>query len=120
MTLGEVLAVFGAVACLIGGAWVLLSIAGRQYEKRLDERFATMEQSRKEGRAVWDERFKGMEGRLGVQERDLSSLVKTLPIHYVRREDAIRSDVQVNAKLDSINDRLDRWLDRWGQGGGKA
>ncbi len=115
MTPGEWLAVLSAVAGVIGGAWVLLAIAGRQYEKRLDERFAAMEKSRKDGRRVWDERFKGMEGRLGVQERDLSSLVKALPIDYVRREDAIRSDVQVNAKLDSINDRLDRWLDRWTQ-----
>ncbi len=116
MTFGEVLALFSAVAGLIGGAWVLLAIAGRQFEKRLDERFAAMEQSRNEGRKVWDERFKGMEGRLTVQERDLSGLMTTLPIHYVRREDAIRGDVQVNAKLDAINDRLDRWLDRWNQG----
>jgi len=117
MTLNEVLAVFGAVAGVIGGAWVLLAIAGRQFEQRLDERFAAMERSRNEGRKVWDERFKGMEGRLTVQERDLSGLMTTLPIHYVRREDQIRGDVQVNAKLDSINDRLDRWLERWNTGG---
>ncbi len=116
MTLGEVLSIFGAIAVIVGGAWVLLAIAGRQFDKRLDERFAAMELARQEGRRTWDERFKGMEGRLGVQERDLSGLVRTLPIHYVRREDAIRGDVQVNAKLDAINERLDRWLDRWGQG----
>lgn len=116
MTANELLAVFGAAASLVGGAWVLLSIAGRQFEKRLAERFAAMEKSREEGRRVWDERFKGMEGRLGVQERDLSGLMKTLPIHYVRREDQIRSDVQVHAKLDAISSRLDRWLERLNQG----
>lgn len=117
MTLNEWLAVLGALAVLVGGAWVLLSLAGRQFEKRLGERFDAMEQARKEGRRIWDERFKGMEGRLGVQERDLSSLMRALPIDYVRREDAIRGDVQVNAKLDAINERLDMWLDRWIQGG---
>jgi hypothetical protein len=115
MTPGEVIAAFGIVLSLIGGGWLLLSIAGRQFEKRLGDRFKAMEKSREEGRRVWDERFKGMEGRLGVQERDLSGLTTTLPIHDVRREDAIRGDVQVNAKLDAINDRLDRWMDRWTQ-----
>lgn len=113
MSLHELLAIFGAVVSVVGGAWVLLGIAGRQFQKRLDERFGAMEAARQEGRRVWDERFKGMEGRLGVQERDLSGLLTTLPIHYVRREDQIRSDVQVNAKLDAINDRLERWMDRW-------
>ncbi len=117
MTVGELLAIFGAAAVLVGGAWALVKIVVAQFEKRLDERFKAMEELRAEGRRIWDERFKGMEGRLTVQERDLSALIAALPIHYVRREDAIRGDVQVNAKLDAINDRLDRWMDRWNQGG---
>lgn len=116
MTVGEVASIAGVVGALVGGAWVLLALAGRQFEKRLDERFKTAEKSREEGRRVWDERFKRMHEQLGVQERDLSDLMTTLPLHYVRREDQIRGDVQVNAKLDAINDRLDRWLDRWNQG----
>ena len=115
MTVNELLAIFGAAGMLVGGAWALVKIVVVQFEKRLDERFEGLEESRKEGQGVWDERFKGMEGRLTVQEMNLSSMLTALPIHYTRREDSIRADVQVNAKLDAINSRLDQWLNRWNQ-----
>ncbi|MBK5230851.1 MAG: hypothetical protein JJE27_06745 [Thermoleophilia bacterium] len=105
------------MALLIAGAWGLTKVVLVQFERRLDQRFDTMEKSRKDGQRVWDERFKGMEGRLSVQERDLSSHMASLPVQYVRREDAIRSDVQVNAKLDALNERLDVWLLRQAEKG---
>ena len=117
MTANELLAIFGAAATVVGGAWALTKVVLTQFERRLDERFLAMEKSRKDGQRLWDERFKGMEGRLTVQERDLSIHLASLPVNYVRREDAIRSDVQVNAKLDAINGRLDQWISRWVQEG---
>ena len=113
MTANELFAIFGAAATIVGGAWGLVKVVVAQFERRLDERFVSMEQSREAGRKLWDEQFRRMERRQGELERDLSGLLVALPVNYTRREDAIRSDVQVNAKLDAINQRLDQWMNQW-------
>jgi hypothetical protein len=41
-------------------------------------------------------------------ERQVLDLRATLPLDYVRREDFIRHEVTINAKLDRIYDRLDK------------
>ena len=41
-------------------------------------------------------------------ERQVLELKATLPLDYVRREDFIRHEVTINAKLDRIYDRLEK------------
>lgn len=110
MTANELYALLGAAAVLVGGAWALVKLTVAQFDRRLDERFVALAASRTESRNLWDERFKTIAARQGLLETALSTLQRTLPIDYTRREDAIRADVQVNAKLDAINNRLDRVL----------
>ena len=39
-----------------------------------------------------------------------------MPVHYVRREDAIRSETVINAKLDALAAKIDLVADRQKQG----
>lgn len=125
MTVGELLSLFGAVALLVAGFWAVLKVALWQHEKRLDERFAAMEQARKDGRKQWEERFsvhetgertrlQGVEGRVTAveevardHERNLLLLKADLPLHYVRREDYVRNQTVIEAKLDGLALRLE-------------
>ena len=101
------LSFFGFVA---GAGRLLLS----QIDKRLDLRFQLLEQARKEGTKHWDERFGSIltqqrEDPAAVKrlERDLMGLRAELPERYVRREDYIRGQTVIEAKLDSLALRME-------------
>ncbi len=49
------------VALLIGSYWVLVKVIVGQFERRLDERFATAEGARKEASVKWDVRHNKIE-----------------------------------------------------------
>ena len=84
--------------CIGGFGKILLD----QFEKRLGERFEGQERSREEGRKLWDDRFGRLETRQSAFERDLLELRADLPVEYVRREDHIRFETVINAKLDAL------------------
>lgn len=81
------LAFFGFVA---GGAKLLL----RQVEKRLDTRFSTIEIAATEWRRL---------------EREWLEWKAEMPLQYVRREDYVRNQTVIEAKLDAIAVRFDNW-----------
>lgn len=99
--------------CVAGFGKLLLG----QFEKRLGEKFEAQETLRTEAAARWDSRFDDLQKASAVEaqnwhrvERDLLTLRADLPNQYVRREDHIRHEVVINAKLDAINTRLDAVL----------
>ena len=84
----------------------------RQYEKRLDERFAGQDKARTEGRESY-------ERRIGAAERELRELhtaflkhLADLPRDYMRREDHIRFETVINAKLDALGSKFELLTDR--------
>jgi hypothetical protein len=86
-------------------------------EKRLDERFSSQEKSRQETRHHWDERFSGLETaakqeaqRWQQVERELLQLKADLPLQYVRREDYVRNQSVIEAKLDGLAVRIENAL----------
>lgn len=96
------LAFFGFVA---GAGKMLVN----QFELRLDERFQAQEKSRVEAQQHWDTKFSGLEasareetGQWQRVERELLSLKAELPVQYVRREDYIRGQSVIEAKLDGL------------------
>lgn len=112
----ELIMLLLAFAGLIGAFGKLLLA---QFEKRLDERFRIQESSRAEAASRWDQRFTELQKAQAEEaqhwhrvERDLLSLKAELPREYVRREDHIRFETVINAKLDSINTRLDLMNER--------
>lgn len=101
------LAFFG---CVAGFGRVLIE----QFDKRLTERFAAQDKARTEAAARWDERFNQLQAASQEEsrnwhrvERELLKMQAELPREYVRREDHIRFETVINAKLDAINARLD-------------
>lgn len=89
------------LAALIA-SWTLLTFKIMQAmlgetEKRLEEKIA-------EGSKT----VTAYQGRVQDVERQMLELKATLPLDYVRREDFIRHEVTINAKLDRIYDRLEK------------
>lgn len=72
----------------------------RAVDRSLDERFKAM-----------GARFKGMEEQSkswAKLERDFLKFQADLPVHYVRREDYVRNQSVIEAKLDAIAGELKR------------
>jgi hypothetical protein len=55
-----------------------------------------------------DGRIDGQNARLVTLEKDLADHKARLPLEYQRREDAIRFETGVNAKLDAIYNLIER------------
>jgi F0F1-type ATP synthase membrane subunit b/b' len=107
----------GLVVSLIGAFWALISLMVSQFNKGLDKRFEGIdkrfevsEKARTEANQTNKERFDRVEDAQRVMERELLSLKAELPEKYVRREDAIRSEMTLHAKFDGLASRIDQFM----------
>lgn len=85
-----------------------------QFEKRLGEKFKAQETMRAEATARWDARFSELQKASQEEtlnwhrvERELLKMQADLPREYVRREDHIRFETVINAKLDALGAKID-------------
>ena len=92
-------------------------VAGRmllaQVDQRLAQRFEAMENAREQAGKHWDEKFasileKSQTQGIGLSnlERDFLRFQADLPLHYVRREDYVRGQSVIEAKLDALYSEL--------------
>lgn len=108
--------------CSLFIAWIgVMFSAGKlllaQFEGRLDDRFKVQEKSRIESQKHWDNKFNTLE-QAAVNdakewqriERELMTLRADIPINYVRREDYIRNQSVIEAKLDGLAVRIENAL----------
>jgi hypothetical protein len=109
--LGMISAVMMAMAA---GAWLLVKVIVGQFTAGLDQRFDGQDELRKQREKVLDERFKALELAIKSEgdgwrtvERELLELKAALPLEYVRREDGIRQEVVIHAKLDALAAKID-------------
>ncbi len=80
-----------------------------QIDRRLNERFAAMESARETAGRHWDEKFAALleqnkreaEGWQSL-EREFLRFQADLPLNYVRREDYVRNQTVIEAKLDAV------------------
>jgi hypothetical protein len=108
------LAQAAGLATSLGGALVativwLFNRLLAQVEGRLEDRFAQAADDRTQFERRLDERFQvvSAEGELWRElERNFLSLRAELPEKYVRREDYIRGQTVIEAKLDAIGSEL--------------
>ncbi len=101
------LAFFGCVAAF---GKLLLD----QVEKRLQERFVAQDVARKEGQ---DTLRKTLDLHLDAErtnaialqalKEDFLRLQADMPLHYVRREDYVRGQTVIEAKLDALYNKLE-------------
>lgn len=97
------LAFFG---CVAGFGKLLLS----EFEKRQGERFEAQEEARQQAQAHWDQRFSTLEKSAGDVmrlEREFLKFRADLPMTYVIRDDYVRNQTVIEAKLDSVALRLE-------------
>lgn len=107
-----------ALAGLIAAFLTFAFGAGRlllsQMDRRLTERFNGQEESRTIAQKHWDEKFSNIinQNRRDAEdlqriERDFLALRAELPLNYVRREDYIRGQSVLEAKMDALYNRLE-------------
>lgn len=88
----QLVAVLVTIATALTGAFAyLLRQLLAQFEKRLEVKFASLEEESENWHRV---------------EHDLMQLRLELPDRYVRREDYIRNQTIIESKLDLINERV--------------
>jgi hypothetical protein len=85
-----------------------------QTQRHLDERFNSQESARAANHDQVSRRLDSMEASAREEmgnwqriERDLLKLQADMPIHYVRREDYIRGQSVIEAKLDALGNKLE-------------
>lgn len=106
--------VASATLTVLGLVVGVLRHQGAKNEKALDARFAHIEAALQNGMAHWDACFTRIETRAREEtgqwqrvERDLLKLQADLPLQYVRREDYIRGQSVIEAKLDALYSKLE-------------
>lgn len=83
-----------------------------QFERRLDERFNAQNAQRQLAEKHLDERLSRIEHEQRESDRELADLKAALPTGYVRREDYIRGEAGVIARIDSLAQRLELVFER--------
>ena len=85
-----------------------------QIDRRLNERFETIEKAREEGQATWRATFtqhldeeRRETDLLRNIEREFLRFQADLPLQYVRREDYVRGQSVIEAKLDALYNKLE-------------
>jgi len=83
---------------ILGGFWALAKILAGQVGRNIDEKFKAVSESQKTTISTLEEQ----RAKLVDLEKDLLKLMGTLPLEYVRREDFIRNQTTIEAKLDGV------------------
>lgn len=115
MTAAEWLGVLGA--CLFA-LMMLLFTAGRllvgQIEKRLDSRFATLDEQRKDGQSAWmnlfNEHTRHDEREFESIQASLVAITSELSRNYVRREELQDHLRDLRTRSQLLDEKLDRVL----------
>lgn len=98
----------------LGGYWTLTKIMASQYQRYLDERFTAQEKARSSNHDQLAKRLDGIEAANREEssqwqrvERELLRFQAEMPLQYVRREDYIRGQSVIEAKLDGLGTKLE-------------
>ena len=108
---GIMVAFLGSASGLV---WKLINSVIGQAVQRIDDHFVALEKSHQTANAELSRRLDLIE-KAGHDEsaqwmhftRELSSIKADLPLQYVRREDYVRGQSVVEAKLDSLAAKLE-------------
>lgn len=99
---------------IVGAAWAMMKLIAKQFTDNLDARQRAQDELRLEREKNLDAKFRGLEESISKEgdgwrtvERELLQLKADLPIQYMRREDAIRQEVVIHAKLDALAAKID-------------
>lgn len=108
-TIGTIVSV---VATIVGGYYALALLIVKQFKADLTERFKAQDLARQEGRTAYEKALKELGEEHRRLERDFLKFLAELPTHYMRREDHIRFETVINAKLDALAAKQDLVAER--------
>ena len=108
----------GFGAALLSGFAAIIFGAGRliaaQFESRIEERFDVMTKASEAQEARTNERFDALQRAREFEAQGITNLEREflrfqadMPLHYVRREDYVRGQSIVEAKLDGLATKID-------------
>ena len=99
---------------VLGGYWALTKIIAAQFQRGLDERFSAQDKALEANHRSLAGRLDGIEtvnradaAQWQRVERELLKMQADMPLHYVRREDYIRGQSVIEAKLDALGSKLE-------------
>ncbi|MDO8933598.1 MAG: hypothetical protein Q7U97_14485 [Rhodocyclaceae bacterium] len=102
------------LVALVASYWAIGKLLASQFEKRLDEKFAAQAEVRKTADQTLNDTLQRhlaeeqrMAAQLGSLERDFLKWQAELPLNYVRREDYIRGQTVLEAKMDALYSKLE-------------
>ena len=104
-----------AVGLIIGGFWAVATVAGKQFERRLNERFEVFAKELRELRTLGDERLKKLEAKQEQLDQDIRRILIELPREYVARSDYVRRETLIEAKIDQLRLYLENWVLKGGK-----
>ena len=103
----------GLLLSFLGFAFLAGRMLLAQVDQRLAQRFEALESAREQAGKHWDEKFTNIlstsqEQGAGLSnlERDFLRFQADLPLQYVRREDYVRGQSVIEAKLDALYSEL--------------
>ncbi|WP_439861612.1 hypothetical protein [Pseudomonas sp. MBLB4136] len=92
----------------------LVKLLLNQFERRLGDRFAAQDSARQAATRHWEENFAKVLERqdkdaeaVAQLERSFLRFQAELPIQYVRREDWVRNQTIIEAKIDAVFSKLE-------------
>ena len=104
----------GLLVTFLGCVFGFAKVLGGQIDRRLVETFQAQETAREAGAKSLREhidRYIALGDRTATQvtnlERDFLKWQADLPVHYVRREDYVRGQTVIEAKLDALYNKLE-------------
>lgn len=106
VTMDHLLWALGALGSSLLALFALGRILLGQVERRLDQRFASLEKIREEASRAWRDSFVTLEAAYRGIDQQLRQLQIDLPLQYQRREDAIRQEVGIIHRLDALSEKV--------------
>ena len=111
----------------LGALWGVVRQGLAQSQRHIEERRALQDTAREAHHRALAGRLDGMEAVNREEaaqwqriERDLLRMQAEMPLHYVRREDYIRGQSVIEAKLDALGSKLEAAQLRAAAGGTHA
>lgn len=99
----------GLLSIFVGIVTGLVKLLLGQFEKRLADRFAAQDSARQSASRHWEESFAKLLDRQDKEAETVKQLERAfmrfqadLPLEYVRREDWVRGQSVIEAKLDGL------------------
>lgn len=95
-----------------GAVWAMGVVLLKQIDKRLDERFKTQEERRKEYQVLLEKRLHVVESQNRDREREHLLFVAQAERNFTRREDTIRNETALHGKMDALSAKMDLLAER--------